>query len=281
MTERGPNRAANTVQLRKGQPNDNLDAYLRQIGALFDVPKIVQEPQDIPRMIEYYRTIRLPLLAFYDRDGFFHYGISYDGKYKREDLREALRLVEKYLRDVQAKNVLELGCGRGANTAFLARRNPQVSFEALDVSYEPLRSYATLPNAHFGLRDFHDLRCLGNNSYDLAFVIEALSCSTDKPQVLHEVNEKLKRDGLLIVIDGYQRDRASPLTQSEKIMWELIEKSLSVDKIECVSDVETYMRNEFSIIASQDLSPYVVPSSMRFVSAARFYFKSRTEHKNA
>jgi ubiquinone/menaquinone biosynthesis C-methylase UbiE len=254
------------------EQNDNLQLYLRQIGAIFNVAKIVDEPQDVQHIVNYYRKMKFPLLLAYDRDGFYHYGISYDGKYKTDDLRESPRLVEKCMHDINAKNVLELAYGRGTNTAFLARRNPQVAFEAVDISNKPLRGYAALPNAHFQLCDFHDLRGLRDTSYDLAFVIEALSCSTDKPRVLHEVKKKLKPDGLLIVIDGYQRDRTNPLTPSEQIMWRLIEKSLSVENIERVSVVENYMRREYSIVASKDLSLHVIPSMMRFVPAARFYF---------
>lgn len=273
MAKRGPDcGAAENVEPRVAELNDNLELYLRQIGALFNVTKIVDEPQDVQHIVNYYRTMKLPLLLVYDRAGFYHYGISYDGKYKTDDLKESPRLVEKYLHEIDAKNVLELAYGRGTNTAFLARRNPQIAFQAVDLSNKPLRGYAALPNSHFQLCDFHDLRGLRDDSYDLAFVIEALSCSTNKLQVLHEVKKKLKRDGLFVIIDGYQRDRTNPLTLSEKIMWGLIEKSLSVDKIERVSDVENYMRREYSIVASKDLSPYVTPSMMRFVSVARYYF---------
>jgi ubiquinone/menaquinone biosynthesis C-methylase UbiE len=254
------------------EKDDNLELYLEQIGAIFNVSKTVNERQDIQHIVNYYKTIRLPLLLVYDRDGFYHYGISYYGKYKTDDLKESPRLVEKYIHDIDAKNVLELAYGRGTNTAFLARRNPNIAFEAVDISNKPLRSYKALPNAHFQLCDFHDLRGLPDNSYDLAFVIEGLSSSINKLQALREVKKKLKRDGLFIVIDGYQRDRTNLLTPSEKIMWGLIEKSLSVDKIERASDVENYMRSEYIIVASKDLSPNVIPSMMRFVSAARFYF---------
>jgi ubiquinone/menaquinone biosynthesis C-methylase UbiE len=254
------------------EQDDDLELYLAQIRAIFDVSKTVNEPQDTQHIVNYYKTMRLPLLLVYDRAGFYHYGISYDGKYKPDDLQESPRLIEKYMQDINAKNVLELAYGGGTNTAFLARRNPHVAFEAVDISNKPLRGYAALPNAHFQLCDFHDLRGLHDNSFDLAFVIEALSASSNKLQVFHEVKKKLKRDGLFIVIDGYQRDRLNPLTPSEKIMWRLIEKSLSVDKIERASDVENYMRMEYSIVLSKDLSPYVIPSLTRFVSAARFYF---------
>jgi len=273
VAERSSNCGAKDhVESRVAELNDNLELYLREIGATFNITKIVDEPQDVQHIVNYYRTMRLPLLLVYDRAGFYHYGISYDGKYKADDLKESPRLVEKYIHDIDAKNVLELAYGRGTNTAFLARRNPHIAFEAVDISNKPLRGYAALPNAHFQLCDFHDLRGLRDNSYDLAFVIEALSCSTNKLQVLREVKKKLKRGGLFIVIDGYQRDRINPLTPSEQIVWGLIEKSLSVEKIERVSNVENYMRSEYSIVASKDFSPYVIPSMMRFVFAARFYF---------
>jgi ubiquinone/menaquinone biosynthesis C-methylase UbiE len=273
VAESSPNcGATEKVNPHVAAHNDNLELYLRQIGAIFDIAKIVDEAQDVQHIVNYYRTMKFPLLLVYDRDGSYHYGISYDGKYKTDDLKESPRLVEKHIQDIDAKNVLELAYGRGTNTAFLARRNPHITFEAVDISNKPLRGYAALSNAHFQFCDFHDLRGLHDNSYDLAFVIEALSSSSNKIQVLHEVKKKLKRDGLFIVIDGYQRDRTNPLTPSEKIMWRLIEKSLSVDKIERASDIENYMRREYSIVASKDLSPYVMPSMMRFVSAARFYF---------
>jgi ubiquinone/menaquinone biosynthesis C-methylase UbiE len=273
MAEYSPNSTARKeVEFEGAQYNDDLEVYLRQIGAIFNVDRIVDEFQDVDHIIDYYTTLKLPLLLVYDKDGFYHYGISYDGKYKTDDLKESPRLVEKYIHDIDAKNVLELAYGRGTNTAFLARRNPHVTFEAVDVSNKPLSRYAALPNAHFQLRDFHDLSAIQNNSFELAFVIEALSCSTNKEQVFNEVKKKLKPDGLFIVIDGYQRDRPAPLTTSEQLMWGLIEKSLSVDKIERVSDVENYMRQDYSIVESKDLSPYVIPSMMRFVSPARFYF---------
>lgn len=265
-------RVTEKVDPGEAQHNDNLELYLKQIGSIFDIAKIVGEFQDVQHVVKYYRTMKFPLMLVYDRNGFYHYGISYDGKYKTDDLKESPRLVEKYIQDIDAKNVLELAYGRGTNTAFLARRNPHITFDAVDISNKPLHSYAALPNARFELCDFHDLRGLHDNSYDLTFVIEALSCSTNKLLVFDEVKKKLKRDGLLIIIDGYQRDRPNPLTPPEQLMWGLIEKSLSVDKIERVSDVENYMQREYSIVESKDLSPYVIPSMMRFVSSARFYF---------
>jgi hypothetical protein len=91
--------------------------------------------------------------------------------------------------------------------------------------------------------------------------------------VLHEAKKKLRKYGVFIVIDGYQRGRIQPLSRSEDFMWRLIEKSLSCDKIELVSDVEGYMRNEFSVVENKDCSTHVLPSIARFECFVHFYFK--------
>ncbi len=253
--------------------DDDLARRLRQVYRLFDVPRIINEPQGKQQIIDYYKANRISQL-FYDRDGFFHFGISYDGKHKRGDLKEPARLVEKYFHDVEAGHVLELAYGLGANSAFLARRNPQILFDAIDISNKPLRHNTTSPNLRFRFCDYHNLSALPENSYDLVFVIESLCCSTDKLKVLQEVKTRLRPGGLFIVIDGYRRERVGGFSSSEETMWALIEKGLSCDKIESVADVENYMRKEFTIIERKDLSQNVLPSVMRLNFIARLYFSN-------
>jgi ubiquinone/menaquinone biosynthesis C-methylase UbiE len=250
---------------------DKLESCLRQVGTVFDISHILNGPQARPQIIHYYFTNKLTLL-FYNWDGFFHYGISRNGKYETDDHKAHARIIEGYVRQRNAKKVMELGSGLGPNIAFLASRNPRVAFEGVDLSNKPLRRHATLPNARFCFGDYHDLSQFEDNSYDVIFVIEALCYSTDKPRVLREVRKKLRDGGLFIIIDGYQRDRAEPLSFSEEVMWRLIAKSLACETIERVDVVENYMRKEFSVVVAQDLTELVAPSLFRFEPLARFYF---------
>jgi arsenite methyltransferase len=258
------------MDYRSTEYNDNLELYLKQVDQLFVIPQIINEPQDKQRIITYYVTNKL-IQLLYNWEGFFHFGISYDGKFKTDDLKEQARLVEKYIRDINAMNVLELACGLGANSAFLARRNPHVTFEAIDISNKPLRRYTKLRNVRFQFGDYHDLSEFADHSYDVIFAIEGLCYSTNKLQVLREVKKKLKKGGLFIVIDFYQRDRAAPLSQSEDIMWKLIEKSFSFDTIEYIKDVEGYMQKEYSIAVAKDVSQCVLPFIIRLESLLRYY----------
>ncbi|MGZ4879611.1 MAG: class I SAM-dependent methyltransferase [Halobacteriota archaeon] len=251
--------------------NDNLESSLNKVRRVFDVSSILNKRQARSQIIHYYLINRLTLL-FYNSNGFFHYGISYDGKYKKDDHKEHARIIERYIRARDAKKVMELGSGLGPNIALLARRNPDVAFDGVDLSNKPLHRNTTMPNAFFYFGDYYDLSQFEDDSYDIIFIIEALCYSTDKPRVLHEARRKLKKGGILIIFDGYQRGRAEPLNPSEEVMWGLISKSLACETIDRVNVVEDNMREEFLITDVKDLTQYVLPSLVRFERLARFYF---------
>ena len=267
------NPSTNTViEPQIAEYNDNLELYLSQIGKIFDIPHIINEPRGKQRVINFYVGGKFGFLLVFSGEGFFHYGISYDGKNKKEDFKEQAKIVERYIRHSDAKNVLELAYGMGTNIAFLARRNPNITFDGIDLALKPLKRYEKIPNAHFQQGDFHDLSALEDDTYDIAFIVEALCYSTNKLQVLREVKKKLKKDGLFIVIDGYQKDRAAPPSPSESLMLKLIEMSWLLDKFECVKDVERYMREEYSIAEANDFSQCVIPSADRMSRKVRYYF---------
>ena len=233
---------------------------------------VINESQGKEQIVNYYTKNKLLNRLGFSWEGFLHCGISYDGKHKKDDFKEQARMIERYICDRNAKNVLELGYGLGANSAYLAKRNPLVMFEGVDLSLRPLKQFIKLPNINFHFGDYHDLSNVKASSYDVIFAIESLTYSTNKLLVFREVKKKLARDGCFIVIDGYRCDRVTPLSPSEDIMFKLIEKSMSVEKIECVKDIEGYMRQEYSIEAVKDLSPYVLPFLERQESKARYYF---------
>lgn len=260
------------MECKTAEHADNLEFYLKQISRIFDVPRIINERQEKSHIIRYYARNKPTYMIFYDWSGFYHFGISYDGKRKREGLREQARIIEGYISDMGALRVLEIGCGLGPNSAFLARRNPHVAFEAADLSNKPLRRFTRIRNLRFFNGDYHDLSGFKDNSYDLVFAIETLCYSTDKLQVFHEVKKKLRPGGKFIIFDLYHGNRARPLSPSEDTMWQLITKGVAVQKVERVNDVEAHMQEEFSIAEARDLSLCILPFLYRQESLVRFYF---------
>ncbi|MGA8071196.1 MAG: class I SAM-dependent methyltransferase [Halobacteriota archaeon] len=254
------------------EQNDNLELYLGQIRKIFDTSRIIEAPRDKQQVVNYFLLNKLSYRLGFNWDGFIHCGISYDGKSKREDFRQQARMIERYIIDNDARNVLELAYGLGPNSAFLARSNPDVTFEALDIANKPLARYTKIPNLHFCYSDYHDLSRFEDNSLDIIFVIEALCYSTNKLHVLREVKRKLKEGGVFIVFDAYTRNRASQLSPSEKLMWQLIFRGCALETFERLDKVEAEMRKEFSIVMAQDLTTYVLPSLEVQESKARHYF---------
>jgi ubiquinone/menaquinone biosynthesis C-methylase UbiE len=251
---------------------DSLNSYLKQVTNIFDISQIINKRQGTLQVKRYYTTNRLTYRLTYNWNGNIHCGISYDGKRKKEDLKEHARIIDQYIRAKNAKKVLELGSGLGANSGVLAKWNHFVTFTAVDLSNKPLRSFAKLPNVHFFCGNYHDLSMFDDNSYDIVFAIETLSCSTDKPQVFREVKKKLKVGGIFVIADVYERDHITPMTQSENIMWQLIARGVASEPFERVNDVEDYMRKDFSIIERRDLTSQILPTLDRQESLVRFYF---------
>ena len=256
--------------------DDDLELYLKRVGRLLDIPSIINEQQENPQIINYFHKNKMVYRLAHSWEGYRHFGISYDGKHKTKDFEEQARIVERCIRDSDAKNVLELAYGSGVNTAFLARRNPGVTFDGIDLSNKPLKRYEKIPNAHFQQGDFHDLSAFEDDTYDVAFVIEALCYSTNKLHVFREVKKKLKRDGLFIIIDAYRRDSAKPMSQPDEIMMKLIEKGVALEQFEYVGDVESYMREEYSIVVAKDFTENILPSAIHNERKTRRYFAHPT-----
>jgi SAM-dependent methyltransferase len=254
--------------------HDNLEHYLEQVDKTLDISRIIDERPERSQIINYYLMNRFTYRLFYNWEGFFHCGISYNGKCKSSDCREQAKIIDRYIHDTGAKRVLELGYGLGANSGLLARRNPNVTFDALDMSNKPLTRFAKISNAHFYIADYHDLSNFEDGAYGVIFIIEALCYSKNKLQVFDEVKKKISRDGLFIVFDAYTRSRTTPLSYSEDIMWKLIARGGAGDPFEYVDKVEDDMRKIYSVVVSRDLSTNTLPSLERQESLARLYFSN-------
>jgi ubiquinone/menaquinone biosynthesis C-methylase UbiE len=104
-------------------------------------------------------------------------------------------------------NVLEAGCGVGAQTIILARNSPSAKFTAVDVSKESIRaakervSSQGFTNVTFHQNDIFHLP-YDDNTFDhlfLCFVLEHLSNPIEALLCLRRV---LKRGGTITVIEG-------------------------------------------------------------------------------
>lgn len=160
-----------------------LSYRLKQIQKVFDTEKIIRIQPTIASIANYYKVNKFAYSFFAHKD-FIHMGISRNGKYSNGDLLEQAKFVDKYIKQLKGKKILELATGRGATSAYLAKIHPDVIFEAVDLPNGQIDSAFTkarkLKNFHPKTGDYHDLSFYSKKSFDVIFIIEALCYSTDK-----------------------------------------------------------------------------------------------------
>ncbi len=106
-------------------------------------------------------------------------------------------------------NVLEAGCGVGAQTIILARNSPNANFTAVDVSEESLRaakervSSQGITNVTFRQSDIFHLP-YEDDSFDHLFLCFVLEHLPNPLEALLYLRRVLKRGGTITVIEGDQ-----------------------------------------------------------------------------
>lgn len=248
-----------------------LTSKLAKLQTLFDFPKVLSTPIDILSVAKYYKVNALSYTLFHNK-GFIHMGISRNGKHRKDDLLEQVKLIEKYI-NRNTTQVLELATGRGANSIYLAKKYPSIRFSGIDLPKGQIqyayKNKKNLINFVPTEGDFHDLSRYSENTFDLVFVVEALCHSSNKKKVIQEVKRVLKKRGIFIIIDGFVAKEPSRLTSNEKLAVKLIEKGMSVAKFENYKKFyELLSKNGFKIIFEEDDSLAILPSLMRFEKQA-------------
>ncbi|MBU1000308.1 methyltransferase domain-containing protein [Patescibacteria group bacterium] len=250
---------------------------LKQVQKVFDTNTIIHTQPTITSIANYYKTNKLAYSFFANKD-FIHVGISKNKKYSNKDLLEQAKFVDKYIKRLKTKQVLELATGRGANSEYLAKKHPNINFEAVDLPNGQIdfafSKAKKLKNFHPKEGDYHDLSNYSKNTFDVIFIIEALCHSTNKKQVLREVRKLLKNNGVFIIFDGYRGKREDMMTKEELLAIKLTEKGMAVPNFDYYDDFKNkLLKSKFKILEEQDVSLLIIPTLKKFESQARLYFK--------
>lgn len=254
---------------------NNLEQKLNTLNKFFDVDIINNSKIDSEYIKKYFLINKISYSLFHD-DEFLHFAISRDGIYKKEDLLNQIKFVEEYIVKNNAKDVLELGCGRGGNSIYLAEKYPEKNFFGLDLTKTQLE-YAVKKSKHlknFQVQegDFNKLNFL-ENQFDVVFVFEALCYSLDKENVLRQVKNILKPGGLFIIIDGYWRDYVD-LDKTEAKVKELIEIGMALKNLDSYSVLKDAVNKaDFQIIYEKEIAKLILPNAERFEKFAESFFK--------
>lgn len=135
---------------------------------------------------------------------------GYDSREGVRLIDQATTLAEILLSDSiypAGSNVLEVGCGVGAQTVILARRNPEARFASIDISEESLRAARKrvcdegFTNVTFSEGDIFHLP-YPEEAFDHVFVCFVLEHVPNPVEALTGLRRVLKRGGTITVIEG-------------------------------------------------------------------------------
>jgi SAM-dependent methyltransferase len=128
-----------------------------------------------------------------------------------ERLQDQSRILENLLHDGTSfksnEHVLEAGCGIGAQTRFLAKRNPNTIFTSVDISEDSLHQAMimieqdNISNVSLQKEDILELS-FAEETFDHIFVCFVLEHLEEPKQALLELKRVLKTKGTLTVIEG-------------------------------------------------------------------------------
>lgn len=259
--------------------NLSLSEKLNLIDKTFNIKKILKLSIDQKYINKYYWINQWAYSKFYSKNGFFHMGLSDKKVFKETDLVAPLNIISEYIKKNDSHSVLELACGRGANSAYLAHKYPEVNFIGLDISKSQIKQarYKSqqLNNFNCFQCDYHDLSQFEEKSFDLIFVIESLCYSQQKQLVFKAISRVLKRNSFFIVIDGYA-GAIQKLNNDEKVGKKLTEIGMAVDSfdpyITFIKDAKSY---GLKIYLEKNVSDQVIPSLKKLENLAYKFFRRK------
>jgi SAM-dependent methyltransferase len=136
-----------------------------------------------------------------------------------------------------AHRVMEVGCGRGYCSLFLAGVAPEVMFDGIDLvkKHVDIARHDALcgnyTNVSFSVGNMLALDMRKKGEYDVIFGCEAL-CHLDTDETLesfvHSAAVLLKKGGRLIIIDGFRSDHFDECAKDYQIAMKLAESGFRI-----------------------------------------------------
>lgn len=256
---------------------NELDNYLKKVNAIFLTDNILDKNYDGKSIVNYYHKSNAIYKYIHSYQGAVHLALNYDGKFNKKGYYAHLNQIFDIMNESAVKNVLELGCGKGFNSTYLAKRLPKTEFIGIDITDHHLKiaqdKSRGIENLRFMYGDFHKLD-FNDSSFDFIFELEAICHAQDSMQVLKEIFRTLKQGGQIVLYDGFRQVGFDHLPGNLIQAAKLTEKSLAVEEFVVIDTwLQMAQKAGFTLKAKTDLSQAVMPTLGKLQLLARKYFE--------
>lgn len=157
---------------------------------------------------QFYKSMNHALYKMNDEYTMLHYPLF--GNEKEDFLTAQENLTRhciSFIGPLEGKKVLEIGCGNGVQTKFIATNyNPEL-ITGIDMNRSNIsianreKSRRGLTNVHFLVDDAQNMKKINDNYFDVVINIESAFHYPDKQAFIHEIKRVLSPGGSFIIAD--------------------------------------------------------------------------------
>lgn len=254
-----------------------LNKYLDKIRQVFDLDELLHQNISEEEVINYYVESGAGYDFFHSAEGAVHMALNFDGEFSEEGYYSQAQIVQRYIDELNPRQVLELGSGKGFNTIYLAKHNETVEFVGVDITQKHValakQTSDSIANLHFNLGNFQDLQ-FAPKSFDLVFEVESICHAQDMAAALSETHRVLRPGGRFISFDGYREPGFDQLQDEMKLAARLTEVAMAISHPWVIDEwLKLVQETGFELLTVDELSEAIIPNLLRFQLLARGYFK--------
>jgi SAM-dependent methyltransferase len=223
----------------------------------------------------YYQKSSFFYRKFHSPEGAMHLPMALrEGASHQEKLRYQADYVNSLIREHNYHTILELGCGQGFNSNYLALLNPDLNFTGLDITEHNLRlarrNARGSNNVVYRVENFDQLPIDGKR-YDLIFGVETLCHSENISRLIASMADRLNAGGRIVIFDGYVKPDAAPLTNpAEAEAYQLLSWGFALTGFQPLTEVlKAADLYSLSIEKVDEYSENVLPNYIAFQRGAQ------------
>jgi arsenite methyltransferase len=256
----------------------SVDQALWKINKLFGIDRLLSG-FEIDATVSYYSESDWAYRLYHSQSNAMHMAVSTDDTLDSRDYYYQPKFVSTQIDKIDAKRVLELGCGKGFNSIFLAKTHPTVSFIGTDITPVHIESAQkdkeSLKNLEFEYGNFNKLN-FPDESFDVIFAFECLCHANDFQEPLQEIFRLLKPGGKFIIFDGFRRSQLSEFPKNIQDATRLTEMAMAVQN--GFSILEDWLKcanqSGLKVDIANDISLRIQPDLRRLQKMSTIFFNS-------
>ena len=244
------------------------------INSYYNLDDLLERKTDSEAIARYYRKSDFFYNVLNSKGGGnIHFGLSDTDKFYKSDLKKQAQFIDEFIEE-DTKKILEVGAGKVANTKWLAKKHPEISFTALDLPHRNFKRNRVPRNVKLCEGSYNDLSRFKENSFDIIFGVETVCYSEDKEQTIKEISRILKPSGKLILFDIYEPKPHSEMTEFEKHVSMITTTAMCLPPNgHYIGDYEKYMlKYGFKTVEITNLTSEAMPSIKRIARLSNYYF---------